>query len=297
MAVKTVELELNGQTYTIPLDSESGKYKKQITAPNTSSYKEENHKYAMRLKVTDVAGNITTVDKTHGTFGSKMMLRVLEKTAPVITIVKPSNQAYIGNNAVKIEFTVTDSESGVNQDSIKLQIDSGAEISAEITKVPITNGYKCTYDANIKDGSHTIRVNAKDNDGNAAIEKTSTFKVDTVQPELNISSPAESLITNIQNLKVSGSTNEQCTIKIKLNETDQGTVTLDPNKRFEKTIELRKGSNVIVITATDLAGKTTTVQREVIYDPTAPIIVSIEVAPNPVDAGAVFTITVEATDE
>ena len=98
-------------------------------------------------------------------------------------------------------------------------------------------------------------------------------------------------------MKVSGSTNEQCTIKIKLNETDQGTVTLDPNKRFEKTIELRKCSNVIVITATDLAGKTTTVQREVIYDPTAPIIVSIEVAPNPVDAGAVFTITVEATDE
>lgn len=297
MAVKAVTLSLNGQTYTIPLDAASGKYKKQITAPSASSYKEENHKYAMQLKVTDVAGNVTTIDKTHSTFGSKMMLRVLEKTPPVITIISPSNQAYIGSNAVKIEFNVTDSESGVNPDSIKLQVDSGAEIVSEITKTPIANGYRCVYSANIKDGSHVIKVNAKDNDGNAAAEKTSSFKVDTVPPQLNISSPAENLITNKQSLTVSGSTNEQCTIKIKLNNTDQGAITLDGNKAFAKAVTLAKGSNVIVITATDLAGKVTSVQREVIYDPTAPVVVSIEVVPNPVDAGATFTITVEATDE
>lgn len=297
MSVKSVTLSLNGQTYTIPYESSSGKYKKTITAPNQTSWGEEDHKYAMQLKVTDMAGNVTTIDKNNSTFGSKMLLRVLEKTAPVITITAPSQGAYLGSNAVKIEFTVTDSESGVNPDSIKLQVDSGGVITSGITKTQITNGYKCSYTATIQDGSHTVKVNASDNDGNAATQKSSTFTVDTVPPELNITSPAESLITNKQSLSVSGSTNEVCTIKIKLNNVDQGSVTLNGDKTFTKAITLAKGSNVIVITATDRAGKVTTVQREVIYDPTAPVIISIDLTPNPVGAGETFTITVEATDE
>lgn len=297
MSVKSVTLSLNGQTYTLSYDSSSGKYKKSITAPNQTSWGEEDHKYAMQLKVTDMAGNVTTIDKNNGTFGSKMLLRVLEKTAPVITITAPSQGAYLGSNAVKIEFTVTDSESGVNPDSIKLQVDSGGAVTSGITKTQITNGYKCSYTATIQDGSHTVKVNASDNDGNAATQKYSTFTVDTVPPELNITSPAENLITNKQSLAVAGSTNEICTIKIKLNNVDQGSVTLSGDKTFTKTVTLVKGSNVIVITAIDRAGKVTTVQREVVYDPTAPVIVSIDIAPNPVGAGETFTITVEATDE
>lgn len=244
-----------------------------------------------------MAGNVTTIDKNSSTFGSKMLLRVLEKTAPVITITAPSQGAYLGSNAVKIEFTVTDTESGVNPDSIQLQVDSGGVIVSGITKTQITNGYKCSYTATIQDGSHTVRVNASDNDGNAATDKTSTFTVDTVPPELNITSPAETLITNQKNLTVSGSTNEICTIKIKLNNVDQGEVTLQADKTFSKAVTLTEGSNVIIITATDRAGKVTTVTREVIYDSKSPVIVSIDISPNPVDAGAQFTVTVEATDE
>lgn len=296
MAIKTVSLELNGQQYTIPVLS-GNTFKKSIAAPNQSSWSQEDHKYAMRLKVEDVAGNVTTIDKDNATFGSKMLLRVLEKTPPVITIISPSQGAYLGSNAVKIEFTVTDSESGVDPDSIKLQVDSTAEVVSGITKTQIENGYKCSYTATVQDGSHTVKVNASDNDGNAATQKSSTFTVDTVPPELNITSPAESLITNKQSLSVAGSTNEICTIKIKLNNVDQGSITLNGDKTFAKTVTLAKGSNVIVITATDRAGKVTTVQREVVYDPTAPVIVSIELTPNPVGAGEMFTITVVATDE
>lgn len=297
MSVKSVTFSIDGQTYTLSYDSSSGKYKKAITAPSKSSWGEEDHKYATQLKVTDMAGNVTTIDKNNSTFGSKMLIRVLEKTPPVITITAPSQGAYLGSNAVKIEFTVTDTESGVNPDSIKLQVDSGGVIVSGITKTQITNGYKCSYTATIQDGSHTVRVNASDNDGNAATEKTSTFTVDTVPPELNITSPAETLITNQKNLTVSGYTNEICTIKIKLNNVDQGDITLQADKTFSKAVALTEGSNVIIITATDRAGKVTTVTREVIYDSKSPVIVSIDISPNPVDAGAQFTVTVEATDE
>lgn len=296
MSIKSVEFSINGQSYTLDLDSSTGKYKKTITAPNTTSWGETDHKYATQLKVTDVAGNVTTIDKDNSSFGEKMLLRVLEKVAPVISITSPSSGAYLGSNSVKVEFTVTDSGSGVDPDTIKLQIDSGSTVTSGITKTEITNGYKCTYTATCADGSHTVKVDASDNDGNAATQKSASFTVDTVPPELNITSPEDILITNDQSLTVSGSTNDSCTIAITLNGTDQGTVSLT-NNTFSKTVTLEKGSNVLIITATDKAGKVTTVQREVTYDPVAPVIVSIDLTPNPVAAGSTFTVTVEATDE
>lgn len=296
MSVKTVDLSVNGQSYNIPLISE-GVYKKQITAPNKTSWGEEDHKYAMKLTVEDVAGNKTEITKDHPTFGEKMMLRVLENTPPVITITSPAQSAYLGSNAVKVEANITDAESGVDPDSITIQIDSGAVISSGITKIPIANGYKCSYTATVQDGAHTVKVNAADNDGNEAIEKTASFTVDTVAPELNVTYPPETLITNKQTITVTGTTDADCTVKIKVNNQDQGTIQINGSGGFAKEINLTKGSNIIVVTTTDLAGKTTTVQREVQYDPDAPVIVSIELSPNPVGAGETFTITVEATDE
>ena len=296
MSIKTVDLSLNGQSYNIPLIS-SGKYQKKIAAPNKTSWNEIDHKYAMQLEVEDVAGNVTIIDKSHETFGEKMMLRVTEGTPPVITITSPAQSAYLGSNAVKVEANITDSESGVAPDSITIQIDSGSVISSGITKTPITNGYTCSYTAIVQDGQHTVKVNAADNDGNEAIEKTASFTVDTVAPELNVTYPPETLITNKQAITVTGKTDTDCTVKIRVNSQDQGTISLNGTGEFSKSISLQKGSNVIMVTSTDRAGKISTVQREVQYDPDAPVVVSIELSPNPVGAGEEFTITVEATDD
>lgn len=297
MSVKTVKLAINGQIYTIPYDASIKKNRKEIDAPSKTSWNEPDHKYAMQVSVEDMAGNITNIDKNNSSFGSKMLLRVLESTPPVLTITKPSSGAYLGSNAVTIEFTATDSESGVNPDTITVAVDDQAAVAAGITKTPIDNGYKCTYVATISDGDHTIKVNASDNDGNAATEKRSSFTVDTVPPELNISDPAATLITNKQTLNVSGSTNELCTIRMVLNNVDQGAVTLNADKTFSKQLSWIKGSNVLDITATDRAGKTTTVRREITYDPVAPVVLSIDISKNPVVAGEKFVVTIEATDE
>ena len=77
MAIQTVEYQINGQTYQIPIDSGSGKYKRTINAPGTTSWGETDHKYASQLKITDTAGNVTTINKDDPTFGDKMMIRVL----------------------------------------------------------------------------------------------------------------------------------------------------------------------------------------------------------------------------
>ena len=77
-------------------------------------------------------------------------------------------------------------------------------------------------------------------------------------------------------------------IKITLNGADQGDVTVGAGGAFSKAVTLAEGANTIVITATDAAGKVSTVTRNVTLDTSVPAI-----TPNPVDAGATMAIAVE----
>ena len=54
---------------------------------------------------------------------------------------------------------------------------------------------------------------------------------------------------------------------------------------------------MIVITATDAAGKVSTVTRNVKYDITRPVVKAASIVPNPVDAGKTMTITVTIVEE
>lgn len=301
MAIATMEYIMNGQTYQLQKDLSTGKYKKVLTAPAKSSYSQPNHVYATTLKVKDQAGNVTTIDQGNAEFGSKMKLDVNEKVPPVITPTKPGDEAYLTRNSVQIQFDVTDNDSGVAQGSISLQIDNQAAITTGLTKTEIAGGYRCAYTANIADGDHTIKINAKDNDGNVASQETITFVVDTTNPELKLSSPATDLITNKKSLTVAGVTSDAtsgpCTVTIKLNDVDQGAVTVSGSGDFSKVVSLAKGTNNLTVRSTDKAGKYTEVERAVVYDPDAPQVLSVEITPNPVDAGGEFTITVEAVDE
>lgn len=300
MAIKSVVLTLNGQNYTLTKDASTGKYKASITAPQKSSYNQADHVYAMVLKATDQANNITTIDKSHATYGGKMKLDVDEKVAPVITPSKPGAGAYLTSGSIQIQFDVTDNDSGVNPETISMQIDNQAAVTSGLTKTSITGGYRCTYTSTLADGAHTIKINAKDYDNNSASQKSVTFTVDTVPPTLNISTPAAGLITNQKDCTVTGITNDAtsspCTVTIKLNNTDQGPVSLGGDGSFSKVLTLVKGSNTIYVKSIDKAGKFSEVTRTVTYDPDAPVVNGVSITPNPVDAGATFVIEVDVTD-
>ena len=213
--------------------------------------------------------------------------------APVISITAPSSGAYITNATPSIEFTVTDSDSGVA--SAKITLD-GTEITS-VNKTAVTGGYKytCTPAAALKDGAHTISVTATDNDGNTSEAKTSTFKLDTVPPTLSITAPTDGLITNKSTVTVTGKTDDVTSKPVTV--TVNGTaVTVSTDGTFSKDVTLKEGSNTITIIAKDKAGKTTTVTRTVTLDTAAPVIKSITLTPNPVDCGKTFIISVEVAD-
>lgn len=302
MAVQTVKAIINGQTYDLTYNSTTGKYEKTITAPTKSSYPLTGHYYGVEVKATDDAGNVTTANASHSTLGTSLRLTVKEKVAPVITITSPGASATITTNKPTITFKITDNDSGVNPSTIKLTIGSTVITGDKITKSSVTGGYNCTYvcETALSDGTNTVKVDASDYDGNVATQKSVTFKVDTVPPTLNVTAPANNLITNKSSCTVAGVTNDTTsspvTVKIKLNNVDQGTITINTDGSFSKALTLANGNNTIVITSTDSAGKATTVTRTVELDTGAPVIQSVTLTPNPVDAGATFIISVEVTD-
>lgn len=302
MAVKTVQAVINGQTYNLTRNSGTGKYEATITAPNKSSYGQANHYYDVTIKATDDAGNVTTKNSSDATLGNSLKLYVKEKVAPTQTITYPTSSALITNNKPAITWEVKDNDSGINPNSIGITINSGTKITSGITKTPITGGYRCSYTSAspLNEGNNVIKVDCADNDGNAATQVSVTFKVDTVPPTLNITSPAQGLITNESTVTVKGTTNDATSspvlVVIKVNDGEDISVTVGSNGSFTKNVTLVEGNNTIKVIATDSAKKQTTVTRTVELDTKPPVFGAVTLTPNPVDSGKTFVISVEVTD-
>lgn len=299
MAIKQVRAQVNGQWYTLTLQA-NGRYEASITAPGATSFNQPGGYYNVTVEATNTAGTSGTADA--GTLDG-LKLYVKETVAPVITITSPSNGSRVTNSNQPVTFTVVDEAggSGVDLDSVVVKLDNNPVSAGEITHSAVTNGYSFTFTpaSPMGDGSHTVTVDASDNDGNAAAQKSTTFIVDTVAPSLNVTSPTDGLVTNNASITVTGTTNDATsspvTVTVQLNSQDQGAVTVEPNGSFSKAITLANGANVIVVTSTDQAGKSTSVTINVTLDTSVPQIVSATITPNPVDAGETMVISVQIT--
>lgn len=300
MAISQVRAKINGTWYTLTLNSGTGKYEASITAPGATSYHQSGGYYNVTVEATNTAGTKGTAD---GSTLTGLRLVVKEKVAPVITILSPSSGAYVTNSNQPVVFTIVDEDggSGIDLNTLVVKQDGTSVASGTLQTTAITNGYSVTYTpaSALSDGSHTVTVDVSDHDGNAATQKYTTYKVDTVPPTLNITAPAEGLITATASINIVGTTNDATSspvsIAIKLNGTDQGSVTVGSDGTFSKSVTLTEGGNTIVVTATDAAGKTSSVSRTVTLDTSVPKVVSASITPNPVDAGATMIISVEIT--
>ena len=303
MAVKSVQVILNGTTYELEYNADTSNYEKTIAAPESSSFNiNSEHYYPVMVTATDYAGNSTTITDTDEEFGNELKLYVVEKVKPVIMVTYPTEGAYLTDNMPRIEWKVTDNDSGVNPDTISIIINDGESVTTGITKTAISGGYLCYYDMpdSLEDGNNTIYFNALDYDGNIATKRTVNFIIDTIPPTLSVSAPDNNLATNQQEITLAGITNDitsnPVSVSVKVNENEASEVSVGTDGNFSTTITLRQGVNTIIVTAVDAAGKTSSVTRTVTLDINAPEISSIEIVPNPVNAGNVINITVIVTD-
>lgn len=264
----------------------------------------DGHYYPVTVEATNMAGTVSTKDDTDVSLGSSLRLRVKEQTAPVISITSPTASAFLATNTPDVEFTVVDENngSGVDISSLKIKVDSQmlTNTSAGVTVSTITNGYSIKYVPQMafSDGVHKVTVNCSDHDGNSATEKSVSFTVDTVAPTLTVTQPKENgTYVASAIFTVKGTTNDVtssvASVVIKLNGADQGDVAVDSAGSFEKTVTLKEGGNTIEVTANDRAGKTTTVSRTILLDLSVPNIETLSIAPNPVNTGKSFVISVK----
>ena len=297
MAIASVRAQVNGTWYTLSYDSASGAYKGTITAPGSTSFNRTGGYYDVTVEATNTAGTKVTAN---GSTLTSLQLKVRETVKPVVKIMSPATGAFVTNNTERAVILITDETggSGINNAMLRVKLD-GTPVSVstlEITQT--TTGIRVDYNpaTALADGQHTLTVDIEDNDGNAAETATATFIVDTVPPTLNVTAPANALVTNKSSLTVTGTTNDatssSVTVKVAVNGTDQGSVTVAANGSFSKAVTLSEGSNSLVVTATDAAGKVSTVTRSVTLDTSTPVVKSASVTPNPVNTGASVIISV-----
>lgn len=313
MTIASVIFSINGNDVTLTKGSD-GIYTATVTAPTATSGSNNSGSgpgvgtaasgkgyYPGVVKATDDAGNVTTVDTSDATWGNVLKLKVLEKTKPVASITSPGSGAYITNSQPTIAFTVTDAGSGVNPNKVYIKFDTGDAIALSSSAVSVSGSTAtCTYTPSsaMAEGPHTVSVYAYDYDGNVSDTVSTSFTIDTIPPTLDVTSPADGLITNVATVLVAGTTNDATsspvTISIKVGSTEYNPAV--SGGAFSQSVTLASGANTITIVATDKAGKTSTITRTVTLDQGAPVITKIELTPNPVDGGATYTIKVTVTD-
>lgn len=306
--LRSVVIIVNGTEHALTYNSTTGDWEGSFAAPSTTSHNLSGGYYPVTVKATDQAGNVTTVDATHATLGAALRLVVEEVTSPTVTITAPAANAYVTNSKQPITFRLRDETggSGIDLTSLRLKVDNGSALtssSAGMVCTAVSGGYDCTYTpaTALSEGSHTVAIDVSDNDGNAATTTTRTFKVDTVVPSLTVTAPASGANPmRVAAYTVAGTasdvTSPPVTVAVKLNNVDQGAVTVAANGSWSKAVTLAEGSNTIAVTATDKAGKTTTVTRTIVLDTVPPTISKVVITPNPVKVGQQYTIKVTVTD-
>ena len=302
MPIDSVKVTINGTTTTLT-DNGNGTYSATLAAPNVTSYNvNSGHYYPVTVVATNSAGTSTTVNDSDSKFGSYLRLRVKEINAPTITISEPTSSQYLATATPTIKFRLIDESNGsgiaISTLSVKVDSKTYTNTSSGVTVNTITNGYEVTIvpPTALSDGSHTISVSVSDNDGNAATTKSVSFTTDTIAPTLSVTNPSSSgSYTSNSALTVTGTVSDSTSglskVNITLNGTDVGSVTVS-NGTFSKGITLVGGANTIVVTATDLAGKVTTITRTITLDTSSPVIASVNITPNPVNVGSNYTITI-----
>jgi len=237
-------LTINGSSVTVNPDGTFSYAVTLITGPNT-----------ITTIATDTAGNQATDTRTI----------TLDTVPPVMTLSTLGNNSFTDNATLNIAGTVTDS-AGIASLTI-----NGATVNVNLTVNPDgTFSYNFSYAVTLIAGPNTITTIATDLAGNQTTDAR-TITLDQTAPVLSITQPADNSVTTTASLQITGSVTDTVfsVITITVNNGKPVGATIN-GTNFSATANLVSGLNSIVITATDLAGNVTSINRSVTCDPTSP---------------------------
>lgn len=269
----------------------------EANAPSESSWNLPGHVYGISLHAEDEAGNTVSMDSSDPTYGDQLKVRVLEKTPPTVSIVQPTSMSVIGVNYASIKLSAIDfGGSGLNFASAVFKVND-VDKTSELEWSEVDGVQVAEYTAiGLNDGTNSIEFSMSDNDGNESSSSV-TFVVSTKAPTLELTSPAEGVITNGETITISGSSSIDTEGVTIVSVTVNGSpLPLEEDGSFDYEYPLSEGENVLTIIVTDSAGNKTQIIRHVERDSAAPVITDVTVEPTVVDASGMIRITFRVTD-
>lgn len=301
MAVKQSYAMVNGVKMLATYDNSTKLWTVEGNAPADSSWNQPDHVYKIELHAEDEAGNHTVMTADDKTYGSQLRLRVLEKTKPTVTIVSPSNGSVLGASAQDIKLEIKDAGgSGLNMATVALKINNNPITNTDLQWTNGESGAKiCTYKAtNLPDGANKIELSVQDNDGNTSTTATVNFIISTAAPTLDVKTPVDNILTNLNSVTVSGTAAAGSDLVTLAEVTINGEqVDVGAGGTFSKVVTgLQDGENNIIIVAKDSLGKTTTVTRRVRVDTKKPVISDVLAQATTVNASGRIKITFKVVD-
>jgi hypothetical protein len=197
----------------------------------------------------------TTASDTAGNTTTDLRTIILDQSAPVITISHPSDNSVTNNIATDVTGSVDKTATvgiKINNTSPVTAIDTDSTFS-----FPITFVY----------GQNTIEVTATDLAGNIGTAKRSvTF--DNINPALAVTNPAQDITTNQAAILIQGTVADLTIATVTITCDGKTFTPAVTTGTFEQQLTFIDAKTyTIVVTATDGAGNTSTIQRNIIYAP------------------------------
>ncbi|MDI6708904.1 MAG: hypothetical protein QME47_07475, partial [Candidatus Thermoplasmatota archaeon] len=178
---------------------------------------------------------------------------VLDTTPPSLQITMPQSGTITNKENITVEGEVRDLN-GIEKAEILVNV--------SVYSLTLVDGIFSQL-VELSNGTNVVTLRAKDLVGNWA-EISITITYDPTIPSLIIYTPANNSFTNNSQCLVSGKTEPGYTLTVK-----GIAVELNEEGKFEKTITLNEGLNIINVTSKNLAGTETTVLVYITLD-TAP---------------------------
>jgi MYXO-CTERM domain-containing protein len=217
--------------------------------------------YVAQASATDAAGNT----------GSAMSGFTVDVTEPGITITAPTDGEVFGTRQVDVTGTT---EAGADV-SVNLVDAQGMVLETQTATADANGDWSVSFQG-IANGDYTAEATASDEATNTSTESV-TFTIDSDEPNLTVTAPADGDTIGDARPEITGTSDADATITVIItdgdgNEVANFTTTPDANGDWTATPDqdLPEGDYTISVTATRPNGKSTTVDRDVTVDLTAP---------------------------
>jgi RHS repeat-associated protein len=206
------------------------------------------------------------IDGTEGTS--------VDTTASVLSITSPTEGLLTRDSVVVVSGTVSGQSSvSVTINGIAVTVTNGT-FQSKVSMQEGTNTITIVASENNKEKKHRSEKEHDDHDGKDNDQQNKTVTIvrhvirDSIAPTLTITSPLESTITHLQSIAISGTTTDAHAVTISVNGAN---VSVGQSGNWTTSIALNEGSNALTVIATDAAGNTTTVVRNVRLDTQPPV--------------------------